>query len=345
MTIDEMHITVGQDLQKINTYANANILREEIDFHLNRNTRNFVDNVVGKLKSNPATTTDFQENQRLLDSIHTLHVKNYYTNCFIDSNDTDLVFGILPANYRHLVKDSSELARTCNTGDKTEITSKVYTYLLPFLAQVDSLGDLELEIEGMPIFTLSSLNGYADGVDIDTKYQLVNLILDAFPNMYWERYNDTYKKNTFIYVSDKVITLTYSINGSPNEVEGVPTTHKVYRFLDKDALIRRPNRLNKDVNLDFVRIHPFEKTTWESPISTMSNGKVFVYQDADFKVKRLIVDYIRRPITVSKSMSVNSDLPEDAQERILEQTIIHLKGIIQDPSWQIAVQQNQLNTK
>lgn len=345
MTIDEMHITVEQDLQKINSYANANVLSEEIDFHLNRNTRNFVDNVVGKLRSNPATSTDFQDNQRLLDSIHTLHVKNYPLTAFINDGDKDLVGGILPSNYRHLVKDSSELSRICIGSDKVQIEKKVYTYPFLFLAE-GGLLDLELEIEGMLVFKLSNFSGYSDGVDADTKYQLVNLILDNVPNVYWEYYGNTYKKNTFLYVSDESVAVKRALNGeSIEDVAEVTIAYKTYRFLEIDDLMRRPNRLNKDVNLDFVRVHPFEKTTWEYPVSTIANNQIFVYQDTDFKVRNVVIDYIRRPKTVSKSMSINSDLPEDAQERILEQTIIHLKGIIQDPSWQMAVQQNQLNTK
>lgn len=362
MTIDEMHIKVRQDLQKIDSHANANLLDEEVDFHLNYFTRKFVGNVVGDLKRNPATTTDFQHNQRLLDSLSTLQVKNYKVPAYVDSSDEGLSYGIIPSNYVHLINDASELVYNCSGVVKNKIDSKEYLYPFLFLAEFETLPTLEITsdepvIEADPevLFNLSDYQPYVLGInDPEVKYQLVNLILDNFKgNIYWEYYNGKYYKNQFIYVlnSPKVVVVktTSIIEEEPTfvytTIEPIVEINTAYRYAATDKTTRRPNRLTKDVNIDSVRNHPFEKTNWESPISSTGNGRFYVYEDSEFKVKNLSFDYIKRPVQLSKAMFISSDLPEGAQQQILETTIIHLKGIIQDPTWQTAMQHNQVNNQ
>lgn len=346
MTIDEIHIKVRQDLQKLDSHANGNLLDEEIDFHLNYFTRKFVDNVVGNLKKNPSTSTDFQHNQRLLDSLNTLQVKNHKLNTYVDSSDTNLVYGILPSNYRHLISDASELVYDCSAKPKNQIDSRVYIYPLSFLADYDTFNGLELKKEEVTLFDLSDYLPYTDGLDgAEVKYQLIKLILDNVPGIYWEYYNGKYYKNSFIYITDTSSNLSVTIGDETLFYSSTLVLNKIYRYNSTDKTIRRPNRIIKDANLDFIRNHPYEKTTWEFPISSLGNGVLYVYEDDEFKVRTISIDYLREPIQVSYSMSVNSDLPDVALQQVIETTMLHLKGMIQDPTWQTTMQNNQLNNQ
>ena len=154
MLIDEIHIKVRQDVQKIDSHANANLLDEEIDFHLNYYTKKFVDEVVGKLKGLSTTNpTDFQKNQRLLDSISTLQVRNRLLAAYVV--EEDVVYGILPPDYRHLVEDVSEIAYHCKGVVKNPVDAKIYTHTLSFLADYETFSELELKIEGDTFFKLT----------------------------------------------------------------------------------------------------------------------------------------------------------------------------------------------
>jgi len=354
MTIDEIHIKVRQDVQKLNSHANGNLLDEEIDFHLNYYTRKFVDNVVGKLRGRlPATsanpsgsTTDFQQNQRLLDSLSTLQVKGLTIPSYIDS--TNISYGILPPNYRHLLDDVSEMV--CNRKGivKTPVDTKINVYPFSFLADYDTFKELELKKQGGIFFKLTNYlpNGITDS---DDKYQVVKLILDNTSDMYWEKYNGKYYPNSFIHANSTLLSMSYTITVTTNPISVAvnPTTitNKVYRYDSKDLFTKHPNRLSKDNNLNYILNHPFEKTTWESPISTLGDDRLYVYEDTTFKVKNLVIDYIREPREASKARSVNVDLPDTSTQLVVEQTIIHLKGMIQDPTWQTDMQHNTLNNQ
>jgi hypothetical protein len=360
MTIDEIHIKVRQDVQKLNSHANGNLLDEEIDFHLNYYTKKFVDNVVGKLRGRlPATstntstsTTDFQQNQRLLDSLSTLQVKGVSIPAYVGG--ANLSYGIFPPDYRHLIEDVSEIA--CNRKGivKTPVDTKVYTYPFTFLADYQTFSELELKIEGDVFFKLTDYlpNGITDP---ESKYQVVNLILDLTNDTYWENYDGKYYPKTFILVGTEPLNFSYTIT-TIDPITNVATTttvgvirktnlNKVYRNSSEDKFSRRPNRLTNDNNLNYVLNHPFEGTTWEFPISTLGNGRLYVYEDTTFKVKNLVIDYIREPIQASKARAVNVDLPDTSTQLVVEQLIIHLKGMIQDPTWQTDMQHNQLNNQ
>jgi len=352
MTIDEIHIKVRQDVQKLDSHANGNLLDEEIDFHLNYYVRKFVDNVVGKLRGRlPATPTDFQQNQRLLDSLSTLQVKGVSIPSYVGG--ANLSYGIFPPDYRHLIEDVSEIA--CNRKGivKNQVDAKVYTYSFSFLADYQTFSELELKIEGDVFFKLTDYlpNGITDP---ETKYQVVNLILDVTNDTYWENYDGKYYPQNFILVSTEPLNFSYTITVLDNAGVGTSTTvsvvrkivtNKVYRNSSEDKFSRRPNRLTNDNNLNYVLNHPFEGTTWEFPISTLGNGRLYVYEDTTFKVKNLVIDYIREPIQASKARAVNVDLPDTSTQLVVEQLIVHLKGMIQDPTWQTDMQHNQLNNQ
>lgn len=336
MTIQETHIYINQELQKINSYAVENFLPEEIDLLLNKFSRKFVDNVVGRLKPNEPAY--FQHNQRLLDQIRTLLVKNHYISTEV-SSEPNLVATIIPSNYKHLVSDASELVISAN---KATIEKKKYLYVLDFLATETLLPTFQLEVNGDVVFDISDYPAYVGGItDMDIKYQLVALMQDDVDNLYWESFAGMHFKNKFIFVSDTADVVRTIIDSTETTITAKEYTYKVYKDVVGEVAIRRPNRLHGDANLDFIRYHPFEKTVWESPISSMAD-KLFVYEGSDFKVKRVSIDYIRRPVQVSLAHNINSDLPEDTQDLIMEQVIVHIKGVIHDPSWQVAVQDNQL---
>ena len=353
MTIDEIHIKVRQDVQKIDSHANGNLLDEEIDFHLNYYTKKFVDEVVGKLKGLSSTNpTDFQKNQRLLDSISTLQVRNYTLAAYV--GDGAVAYGILPPNYRHLIEDVSEISYNCRGVIKNQVDARIYTHTLSFLADLETCSELELKIDGDVFFKLTDYlpNGITDP---ESKYQIVNLILDNTPyNIYWERYDGKYYPRSFVFADYTQFNVSYSIT-TQNE-SGVDITNtvsvirelilnKVYRHSTTDNYIRRPNRLTKDTGLSYVLNHPFEKTIWEFPVSTLGNGRLYVYEDDKFRVRSLIIDYIKEPIEASKTRSVNVELPDASLQLVIEQLIIHLKGMIQDPTWQTDMQHNNLTNQ
>jgi hypothetical protein len=353
MTIDEIHIKVRQDVQKLDSHANGNLLDEEIDFHLNYYTKKFVDGVVGKLRGLSTTNpTDFQKNQRLLDSISTLQVRNRVLAAYVAEDG--VAYGILPPNYRHLTEDVSEIAYNCKGVVKNPVDAKIYTHSLSFLADYETFSELELKIEGDTFFKLTDYlpNGITDP---ESKYQIVNLILDNTPyNIYWEYYDGKYFPRSFIFADFAQFNISYSITTKNEDDVDITDTisvirelvlNKVYRPNPTDKYSRRPNRLTKDNNLNYVLHHPFEKTTWEFPVSTLGNGRLYVYEDDKFRVRSLIINYIKEPIEASKSRSVNVELPNASIQLVVEQLIVHLKGMIQDATWQTDVQHNNLTNQ
>lgn len=90
------------------------------------------------------------------------------------------------------------------------------------------------------------------------------------------------------------------------------------------------NRLVKMQDVEDFLTNSFGSTT-SSPISVFADNRLRVYHDNKFTVERLFIDYIRKPITVSLSNSVNSDLPESTHSFLVDLVVEKLAALSGNP--------------
>ena len=99
------------------------------------------------------------------------------------------------------------------------------------------------------------------------------------------------------------------------------------------------NRLIKAQDVDDFLANSFGSTI-NSPISIFANNRLRVYTDNKFNVERLFLDYIRKPISVSLSDSIDSDLPESAQPFLISLVIEKIAALSGNPTYNAIDKEN-----
>jgi len=92
------------------------------------------------------------------------------------------------------------------------------------------------------------------------------------------------------------------------------------------------NRLVKIQDVDDFLENSFGSTK-SSPISIFANNKLRVYHDNKFSIERLFIDYIKKPITVSLSDGIDSDLPESTQPFLVDLVVKKIAALSGNPTY------------
>lgn len=99
------------------------------------------------------------------------------------------------------------------------------------------------------------------------------------------------------------------------------------------------NRLVKMQDVEDFLQNSFGSTK-SSPISVFAGNKLRVYHDNKFDVKRLFLDYIRKPIEVSLENSINSDLPESTHSFLVDLVVEKIAALSGNPTYNAIDKEN-----
>ena len=105
-------------------------------------------------------------------------------------------------------------------------------------------------------------------------------------------------------------------------------------------VVENGNRLVKVQDVDDFLENSFGSTP-TSPISIFAGNKLRVYHDNKFSIKRIHLDYIRKPITVSFNNEIDSDLPESTQPFLVDLVVKKISALSGNPTYQAQV--NEVN--
>lgn len=170
---------------------------------------------------------------------------------------------------------------------------------------------------------------------------------DLLYNVYWERYDEYYYPNCFLFVtnapsnvvSTNTFTITFNGSNTSTSILKILLTNKIFSI---DGTFRQvSNRLTKtqfagDVNINNV----FYKTLPDSPNSTLIDDKLIVHFNEKFIIKKVLLDYIRQPRLISLKLNQECELTSSVHPEIVDLTIEYIKKTIKDPDWEIKVQDN-----
>lgn len=101
-----------------------------------------------------------------------------------------------------------------------------------------------------------------------------------------------------------------------------------------------PNRLTNHSIIREVQFTPYYKTKSSSPLSTLSSDGLKVFNDENFTVKAIYIDYIRKPKEIS--LSLYCELPNEFWQDVCDLTVELLLVDLQSPIAQLKIQQNQV---
>lgn len=341
MTVQEIHIDIDQKLQKVDSNLLGTFLKDEKDWWFNVAQTRFIWQRINA-KLNPKKEGN-QDTIKRMDDLDELIVPDVSLSAIVGPNNK-YVSAVLPANYLMLHSDASELQWNCNGITLATTANGYFIATVPFPTGLQGSGDsvyyenlsltlgktIGMSSTEVTLFSLADYPYYAGGLeDVDESFYIIQLILEATKNnsenleFYWEHYGDYHADNSFIVVCKGHYTPDYL----HWELDGVEEAEYLFTEIDSElvytasgSITRRTaeNRIVKLERLRTILAHPFATTKYDSPVSTIKNNKIYVYQNSTFRVLNIIIDYYRNPRPISHRLDLTSELNPSRHSEIVD---------------------------
>lgn len=363
-TAFEMHLEVLQGLQKVDGFQQDIFLPQEIDLHLNREQDRLIAVIFNK---------EFEDKQLRLDYIRNVVVKNRTLETFIPmageyGYEENMVYGVLPEDYLHLVNDRSLVTYSTSPGlcvDLGVVLTEVVTErmaVLSFPVSTKPSGPyfnnfkLTAIVSGSDVTLYTAPKILQNQPDEEGAYTIIRNIqetpIEGY-TLYWEKYRNYYYPNSFIILTENPNTSSYRFSmETAEEAPDVQTTAVVqsynYQQYDETAVaeiegrtaMSHENRLMEADNLYEQNRNVFFRTKRKEPISAVDSGYLRVYRDKSYIVTSLSIDYVRRPRQISLALNQSCELAGNAPRLIVDGCIEYLKRILENPAYKVMQEDN-----
>lgn len=335
MTDFEMQIDFMQAMQQVAANKTLKYLPEEIDWIFNKMMDRFIKlKLKPKIDEHGQPTGGFEVSQLDADAIRTLIVSSYDLIPYIDQ-DGRRYKCFLPPDYSYLLSDWSYTTLLC--GTKPSATSETlfvrrlrqdYSGLTApkYYASIHiQFGDKEVAIPtDLPYG--NEYKGYDDKRNISFIRPLISLL----GNWYWERFDSFYYPGFYLQTGTSNAVKFNSnivIDGASFTNAGFDTIN-VSKHLGTGKYY--DNRLSATDNISGMNSTEFIKSSYYSPISELSNGILYVYNDESFIVSSVGISYIRKPRPISLYLNTDCELPEEFHRTIVDMAVEYAKGTLEN---------------
>jgi len=371
----EAHIEVLQGLQKVAAYSEDMFNADEIDLHLTRQQDRLLEEIVNKR---------FEDLQVGLDYIRPLLVKNNKLQVVLpeltdEIYEPNMVYGVLPANYYHLINNRSKVVTSTSAGLCEDLTTykALGTSKAAFTERVAVLPVPTPTNTTWPFYyktklVVESTSGNVektlpDGLNnlksANSWFQITNYILEniSIPGVeiFWESYRDVYSPKSFIFVTQDInitqVTINWETSSSNTASAGAGAASFVNTVYQKPNYTtsnltgyqetETANLLTETDEFYTQNVNAFYKTKKNQPKSQVSGDFLLVYENKSFLISDLSVDYIRKPRHISLSLNQNFELGGDAPRIIVNRTTEFLKLVIENPSYQAVLNDNKVRNQ
>lgn len=358
MNAKEMHIGLDLVLRKLNSTRLGSLLPEEKDWLLTEAQLQFIRNRVNA-KSNPLMQGFEETTARYQD------IQNVLVNKAIPvyKRDAGSVFAFIPSNCMIPLKGVGKVAISCDEIASTEVPQSIYYCVVPFAddtavaAPYYTPFKLELTNLALATSTLFSTVGtaYAGGLPtIDSKFELINLTLEelnSIPGLEvrWERWNDLYFKDSFIFfftdtvtglpVNNTSVTLTNGLTVTVNNFTSIVLTTLTNTITD---LVTVPIRLGQSNMIEDLLIHSAGKTIPMNPLGEIEGDKFITYHTKKFILNGMQFRFIRKPRRISLVLNQSCELRPTVHEQVVNLAADRLKAILAAQDYPLSIKQNSI---
>lgn len=341
MLVEEMHIQIDNELQKVNTYTQRNLLPQEKDWFLNNEVDKFISqrtNPKSDIKGLGAdkTTKRYED----LDDF----TKEKDLVVYKNSDNTGTV--ILPDDYYAHIASKTNVYQLCSTDVITTSNKTVYKCVFPLSFPSDTtLTSYTITFRRNTgndvVFNITSLpTGYIQDVDINKqRFMLLKAIkillkdnLEALLgsenfNLYWERYGEGFYNNQFIITSETAfLGVTINVNNSDTNYD---TTQDTYQYYDKSSELWGKNRLIED---EFKFHSEYSNLAKSMPHSLLVDLNQLVIKNKFPKntiCMKVRLRFISKPSILDLALNKNLNIKDSVAKEIVSNTVRFIKGVFQ----------------
>jgi hypothetical protein len=360
-TVRELHIEVNQRLQEVASHKKDKYYPEEIDLALNKAQFRLLEKGVANR---------FEGDEVNLSHVSALISKNRISEVIIpttaDINYEDnnkSVYTMTPPDLFWLINGRAEIVTdpiNCETAPNLATQSVLESVaVLPFPSGGASPYFQNFSISSSTYGTLYSAPAeLASGILSSTSYfTIVSNVLDVLYKQpvikcYWERYRNSYYRNSFVIVAPSslgIVTLSSSAGTA-----AIPATNTSYTGFNRAAIANLTNKgvklvptktTQEDMLYQSLRQNAYYDTGKDEVLLDQIFDYFILYRKESFIVTRFTYDYIRKPRTISLALNQSCELATSTHPKLVDLTVEILRLDTKDQAYIQTVQDTQLRTK
>ena len=325
MTVNDMHIAIDLELNKVNSNLYDIIKPQEKDYFLNRAQERFIKQRYSPMSN--AKRNGFEMSQKRIDDLRNLVVPNYYDKVYqLAGNDFDYTTKgrfYFPDDYWFLTSNRSKVYyNECGSITQSTSTDSFYVAQVSIPDAEDTYASFFIEVDGVNLFNVSLYPEIAEYTTED-KSVLINLILTRLTATNWSFYS-SFKNLTADLIGVKTSSGTITIGFGESETE-FDTVNKRYAYFTgtggNDLVVA--NRFLQQDDVYIVQQDPFNKTSVaDGPICIINSNNIDVFFEPNaFIVKEIAISYIRKPNLINLEQNQSCELAEHTHAEIVRDCV------------------------
>lgn len=337
MTVNDMHIAIDLELNKLNSNLYDIILPQEKDYFLNRAQERLIKQYYSP-KSNKKGE-GFEMSQKRIDDLRKLLVPNYYDKTYLlPVNDFDYSRKLrfyFPDNYMFLASQRSKIYYSeCGTITTTNNIQTITYYVMEvpydldfnmFYIKKDGVGTNYIDNVQYPV--LNTLTSEERSLFIEFFISTWNSTFASTTG--WTAYYSRYKGITsegniiFVVTGNTPETLVFGFEAEEAITITGTTTNYVYLTATGGQEIIMPNRFAQEDDVYAMQIDPFNKSSVNNgPTTIITESFIDVFiNSAEFIVKEIAISYLRKPKSISLQLNQSCELAEHMHAEIVRDAV------------------------
>ncbi len=331
MIIQDMHIAIDLELNKVNSNLYDVVLPQEKDYFLNRAQERFIKQRYGAKSNNKGE--GFEMSQKRIDDLQNLLVPNYYDKAYrLSSTDFDYdtkVRFFLPNDYMFLTSQRSKVAlNECGDIVPKDNNEDRWYYIL----DLNLLNDESTGYNSFKIKKTSDSLVYIENINyplIDRTLFVETLIKEwnALPNnpgydIYYEKYRDITSQGNIIFVRRETSEpISWDYGESTNPMEFVKKIYTYYTATcAEDKVVTNVFAQQDDIYK--MQMDPFNNSNMWGPLTIINNQFIDVFINRkNFVVKEVSISYIRKPKLISLELNQSCELADETHAEIVRDAV------------------------
>ena len=360
-TVKEMHLAIDMGLQHINSNRKQSIPPEWKDMALNYAVLQFIENRTSA-KSN-RKQEGLEDTQKRYDDLKDLKSANKVPT--YKSDNYNRVFSILPSDYYKLISLGGKVKYSKFNLLKESVTDHIYCRFLPFPDNnIDGESYRNFSIayvsNHQKLNTLFNINNYPNVPKLfsrDSKFVLVNLVLETINsnpdyNIYWEQWNNIYKKDTFIIITNQnhnhylrysnINTAGYNAVNISNRI-WIRADYNLYsykRYKETIGSYKDVDLVSSEHEFEVKDNYYYNKNKHLNPSAYMDSGTIYLQEGDTFNITETHLVYYKKPRLIN--YRTNSICEIQVNREIVDLAVQRLKAYIKDEGYQHIVNENQI---
>lgn len=345
-TVTEMHIALDLGLQHINSNRKQSISVDHKDMALNYAVLQFIETRTSP-KSN-RKGEGLEETFKRYEDLEELK-RTYKSKVNVSDNNSFIIF---PSDYYKFISAGANVKFSKFDLPTPHIDTTIVYHTLLFSddsSANQTYENFKLTKDGNTIFDATSYKGLPDLYGADSKFMIINLVLEEINKLndvdiYWESWNNVYKKDSFIIISKHSnYTLSYGKidnTGLSKPVLSVAKEIKVKHFNIKGDKIADIDLISSMHKYSARNNYHNNRNRHLNPLGIISSKQLVIEQGYNFVVTDCEIEYYKKPRLISYRHNQSCEITVNRE--IIDLAIQRLKAYIKDEGYQHVVNENQI---